>query len=406
MGAGSFSCSVCILLSIFTTNLTWLAWKVSNMGIRRHSKDSRIFVYPPPPGGSLNELLRCYAEFSGEDAFQDGFYGIAHGYLPENMAEAFFSLQINQSALQTSDPSQATLFVIDTFAVLSRHVDQYGECQDTTHRRRQEMWLHMLKASPYLEQQRVHLFICQSYTCGDIVIPPLQDLLFSSSYSVRYLIHERKATWVMARDRIHLFNQTQILDRINLVPYVAHSFITTSSIPKFNRVVFLGNTARRDRAVRSQMKLIHLPPTQVDKFLFREVKNTRLLKNRTLNLVEYAQIMSTSNFCLCPKGDTSSSRRLFDAVMGGCLPVIVSDELELPFWEQIPYDDFVIRVPEAEWLKNATLVVQAVLATESAEVLRRQAVMAHYAGDLDWRRGFFVLLRILNESRIRVLLRT
>ncbi|WZZ30815.1 hypothetical protein YC2023_014216 [Brassica napus] len=41
--------------------------------------------------------------------------------------------------------------------------------------------------------------------------------------------------------------------------------------------------------------------------------------------------MRRSLFCLCPAGDTPSSARLFDAIVSGCIPVIVSDELELPF---------------------------------------------------------------------------
>lgn len=36
-------------------------------------------------------------------------------------------------------------------------------------------------------------------------------------------------------------------------------------------------------------------------------------------------------FCLSPAGDTPSSARLFDAIVSGCIPVVVSDELELPF---------------------------------------------------------------------------
>lgn len=38
-----------------------------------------------------------------------------------------------------------------------------------------------------------------------------------------------------------------------------------------------------------------------------------------------------SLFCLSPAGDTPSSARLFDAIVSGCIPVIISDELELPF---------------------------------------------------------------------------
>lgn len=41
--------------------------------------------------------------------------------------------------------------------------------------------------------------------------------------------------------------------------------------------------------------------------------------------------VTRSIFCLSPAGDTPSSARLFDAIVSGCIPVIVSDELELPF---------------------------------------------------------------------------
>lgn len=34
---------------------------------------------------------------------------------------------------------------------------------------------------------------------------------------------------------------------------------------------------------------------------------------------------------MSPAGDTPSSARLFDAIVSGCIPVIISDELELPF---------------------------------------------------------------------------
>jgi len=36
-------------------------------------------------------------------------------------------------------------------------------------------------------------------------------------------------------------------------------------------------------------------------------------------------------FCLSPAADTPSSARSFDSIVSGCIPVIVSDELELPF---------------------------------------------------------------------------
>ena len=44
-----------------------------------------------------------------------------------------------------------------------------------------------------------------------------------------------------------------------------------------------------------------------------------------------------SVFCLCPAGDTPSSARLFDAIVSGCIPVVVSDELEVPFEGLLQY---------------------------------------------------------------------
>ncbi|KAG0621984.1 hypothetical protein M758_3G063600 [Ceratodon purpureus] len=38
---------------------------------------------------------------------------------------------------------------------------------------------------------------------------------------------------------------------------------------------------------------------------------------------------SRSVFCLSPAGDTPSSARLFDAIVSGCIPVVVSDELDI-----------------------------------------------------------------------------
>ncbi|KAH9295805.1 hypothetical protein KI387_039393, partial [Taxus chinensis] len=43
------------------------------------------------------------------------------------------------------------------------------------------------------------------------------------------------------------------------------------------------------------------------------------------------QGMRSSKFCLNIAGDTPSSNRLFDAIASHCIPVIISDEIELPY---------------------------------------------------------------------------
>lgn len=81
------------------------------------------------------------------------------------------------------------------------------------------------------------------------------------------------------------------------------------------------------------------------------------------------QGMRSSKFCLHPAGDTPSSNRLFDAIASHCVPVIVSDHIELPFEAELDYTKFSLffsvkealvpgyivehlrKIPENEWLK-------------------------------------------------------
>ncbi|KAF7121221.1 hypothetical protein RHSIM_Rhsim13G0128900 [Rhododendron simsii] len=57
-----------------------------------------------------------------------------------------------------------------------------------------------------------------------------------------------------------------------------------------------------------------------------------------------SQGMHTSKFCLHPAGDTPSACRLFDAIVSLCVPVIVSDYVELPFEDVIDYRKIAVFV--------------------------------------------------------------
>lgn len=57
--------------------------------------------------------------------------------------------------------------------------------------------------------------------------------------------------------------------------------------------------------------------------------------------------MHSSKFCLHPAGDTPSACRLFDAIVSLCVPVIVSDYVELPFEDVIDYTKIAIFIDSA-----------------------------------------------------------
>lgn len=68
------------------------------------------------------------------------------------------------------------------------------------------------------------------------------------------------------------------------------------------------------------------------------------------------QGMHTSKFCLHPAGDTPSAARLFDAVVSLCVPVIVSDYIELPFEDAIDYRKIAVFVDSESAVKPGYLV--------------------------------------------------
>ncbi|KAM3339775.1 putative arabinosyltransferase ARAD1 [Capsicum galapagoense] len=66
--------------------------------------------------------------------------------------------------------------------------------------------------------------------------------------------------------------------------------------------------------------------------------------------------MHSSKFCLNIAGDTPSSNRLFDAIASHCVPVIISDDIELPYEDVLNYTEFCIFVRTADALKQNFLI--------------------------------------------------
>uniref|UniRef100_A0A3Q7G6E3 Exostosin GT47 domain-containing protein n=1 Tax=Solanum lycopersicum TaxID=4081 RepID=A0A3Q7G6E3_SOLLC len=68
--------------------------------------------------------------------------------------------------------------------------------------------------------------------------------------------------------------------------------------------------------------------------------------------------MRSSKFCLDPAGDTPSSCRLFDAIVSHCVPIIVSDKIELPYEDEIDYNKFSIFFSREDAKKEGYILDQ------------------------------------------------
>lgn len=82
--------------------------------------------------------------------------------------------------------------------------------------------------------------------------------------------------------------------------------------------------------------------------------------------------MRGSEFCLHPAGDTPTSCRLFDAIQSLCIPVIVSDHIELPYEGMIDYSDFSVFVAVNDALQPKWLITHLRSISKSQrEIYRR-----------------------------------
>ncbi|RRT85359.1 hypothetical protein GW17_00018356 [Ensete ventricosum] len=66
--------------------------------------------------------------------------------------------------------------------------------------------------------------------------------------------------------------------------------------------------------------------------------------------------MHASKFCLNIAGDTPSSNRLFDAIASHCVPVIISDDIELPYEDILDYSKFCVFVRTSDAVKKGFLI--------------------------------------------------
>ncbi|CAN0000880.1 unnamed protein product, partial [Sphacelaria rigidula] len=112
--------------------------------------------------------------------------------------------------------------------------------------------------------------------------------------------------------------------RLVTVPYTSSSSTTTADkiggLPLKDRTV-LFFFAGTDRGRRERLNLKVLKKT------FPETSVIELGHHESAwseDGSSYSENMSRSRFCFCPRGDTRSSRRMFDAVAAGCIPVLTA----------------------------------------------------------------------------------
>ncbi|OMP08155.1 Exostosin-like protein [Corchorus olitorius] len=142
------------------------------------------------------------------------------------------------------------------------------------------------------------------------------------------------------------------VDKDVIAPYkhVIKSYVNDSSDFDSRKTLlyFQGAIYRKDGGYARQ-ELYYLLRDEKDvHFSFGSVKKDGVNKA--------SQGMHSSKFCLNIAGDTPSSNRLFDAIASHCVPVIISDSIELPYEDVLDYSQFCVFVRTSDAIKKKFLI--------------------------------------------------
>lgn len=108
---------------------------------------------------------------------------------------------------------------------------------------------------------------------------------------------------------------------------------------------FLGSSATHH--VRGRILSLHHPEALLFDATLEDVEVSRRERpapDGAERIARYGRSLRDAAFVLCPRGGGTSSFRLYEAMMLGRAPVIVSDQMVLP--EGPTWEEFSIRVPE------------------------------------------------------------
>ncbi|KAE8719531.1 Exostosin family protein isoform 2 [Hibiscus syriacus] len=112
-------------------------------------------------------------------------------------------------------------------------------------------------------------------------------------------------------------------------------------LPLSNRK-YLANYLGRAQGLKGRLQLIQLADQYSHKLEAPDLKHDPPGK---LFKVEYFEHLRNAKFCLIPRGLSSWTLRFFESFFVECVPVILSDRIELPFQNVIDYTRITIKWP-------------------------------------------------------------
>ncbi|KAL6492928.1 hypothetical protein OROGR_032687 [Orobanche gracilis] len=109
-----------------------------------------------------------------------------------------------------------------------------------------------------------------------------------------------------------------------------------------SRRKYLANYLGRAQGKAGRLKLIDLAKQYPQKLESPELKFSG---HEKLGRTDYFQHLRNAKFCLAPRGESSWTLRFYESFFVECVPVILSDQVELPFQNVVDYAQISVKWP-------------------------------------------------------------
>ncbi|KAL5977489.1 putative arabinosyltransferase arad1 [Asimina triloba] len=226
--------------------------------------------------------------------------------------------------VRVADPEEAELFYVPFFSSLSLVVNPVRSTGGSySDEEMQEELMEWLEGQDYWRRNlgRDHVFICQDPNALYRVIDRVKNgVLLVSDFG-----------------RLRPDQASLVKDVILPYSHRINSYTGDVGIEKRKSLLFFMGNRYRKEGGKIRDTLFQILENEEDVTIKHGAQSRESRRMAT-------QGMHSSKFCLHPAGDTPSACRLFDAIVSLCVPVIVSDYIELPFEDVIDYRKIAIFV--------------------------------------------------------------
>ncbi|KAK7319048.1 hypothetical protein RJT34_03758 [Clitoria ternatea] len=307
----------------------------------------RVFMYDLPPRFNVAMIDRRHTSESPVTAADFPPWPQNWGLKRQHSVEYWIMGSLlhdgdGGEAVRVSDPELADAFFVPFFSSLSfnSHGHTMTDPAAQIDRQLQVDLMELLKKSKYWQRSggRDHVFPMTHPNAFRFLRDQLNE-------SIQVVVDFGRYPRGMSN-----LNKDVVSPYVHVVDSFTNDELQDPYESRSTLLFFRGRTNRKDEGI-VRVKLAKILSGYDDVHYERSVATVE-------NIKASSKGMRSSKFCLHPAGDTPSSCRLFDAIVSHCVPVIVSDQIELPFEDEIDYSQFSVFFSFKEALQPGYLIHQ------------------------------------------------